>query len=94
MSKKAAHKIVGRWRSGAVHDAKESELITVLEAYGFSYRLGGKGHLVASHPRLASEFVSPALTINLHAGGKAGNAHPKGIHDLLKRLDFLEAKND
>ncbi|NUL83446.1 MAG: hypothetical protein HUU60_12110 [Armatimonadetes bacterium] len=89
MSKKSADKIVARWRSGAVHEAKESELIAVLKAYGVKWRWSKKRHIVLEMDSRLTQTYGDVVSLSYHHQGNQGKVSPKSISKLLQVLDDL-----
>ena len=91
---KHAEKLLESWRNYVPgNGVPESDVVMVLEHLGMAYKRNGLGHIQASHRDLnqSEPFPFGSFTINCHAYGKQGMAHPAAIRDLLRAADIIAA---
>lgn len=89
-----AEKLLRNWKQSLPRDgAKEEEAKKVMEFLGITVVMNNLGHLEASHEALKGHPKYPfgRFTVNCHARGKQGQAHPKGIHDIVSAAKIIQA---
>ena len=91
-----AEKLLRDWRLCKPKDgAKCEDALKVAKHLGLKLNStpNSQGHYQASHPSLigSPQFPFGSITINCHARGVQGRAHPSAIKDILKAADIIAA---
>jgi hypothetical protein len=90
-----AKKLLRNWRQSPPKDgAKCEDLFKVIDLLGMTLKgPNGQGHFHALHDDLkgSDKFPFGSLTINCHAFGVSGKAHPKAIQDVMQAAKIIEA---
>jgi hypothetical protein len=97
----SAEKIERSWRQGKRFDVRESDMLSVLDAAGFTCRRDGDMHWLAEHPLLADhhKFGFPKakvgrIKINCHVKQRIGIVHPFAVKDVLDALEYIRGKQE
>lgn len=89
-----AEKLLRNWRQSLPKDGIRCEDVLKVMAYlKMDIESNNQGHHEAFHKALLGEprFRYGSFTVNCHAFGVAGKAHPKAISDLLKAAKIIQA---
>ena len=91
-----AEKLLRDWRQSRPRDgAKCEDALKVVKYLNMTLKPNpnSQGHYQASHEALKGSTWFPygSITINCHAGGVQGKAHPSAINDILKAARIIEA---
>lgn len=72
---------------------KCEDALKVIRFLGMELEQNNEGHYEASHDALKAspQFLFGAFTLNCHAFGVQGKAHPRAIQDLLKAAKIIQA---
>ena len=90
-----AKKLLRNWRQSLPKDGVKCEdLFRVIEFLGMTLKgPNGQGHFHALHDALkgSTKFPFGSITINCHAFGVQGRAHPGAIQDIMQAEKIIEA---
>lgn len=89
-----AEKLLRNWQQSPPRDGVKCEdALKVIRFLGMEIEDNNEGHYEASHPALLGtpQFPYGSLTVNCHAFGKQGKAHPKAILDIRKAAKIIQA---
>ena len=86
-------KVLARWMKRVPPDgAVSDQAVSVMEHLGMCPQQRASGHVTGFHPRLVGSDAFPqgVITVNCHAFGKQGVAHPAAIRDIVKAARIIE----
>ena len=90
-----AEKLLRNWRQSPPKDgAKCEDALKVVVFLGMTLKpANSQGHYHATHADLLNnqKFAFGSITINCHAFGIPGKAHPKAIQDILQAAKVIQA---
>lgn len=90
-----AEKLLRNWRNSLPKDgAKCEDVFKVIIFLGMTLKgPNSQGHFHALHDNLkgSDRFPFGSLTINCHAFGVSGKAHPRAIQDIIQAAKIIEA---
>ena len=89
-----AEKLLRNWRQSPPKDgAKCEDVLKVMAFLGMDVESNNQGHHEAFHQALLNNprFHYGSFTVNCHAHGVHGKAHPRAISDLLKAAKIILA---
>lgn len=89
-----AEKLLRNWRQSPPRDGTKCEdALKVIAFLGMEVEGNNEGHYQAFHKALLADprFRFGSFTVNCHAGGVQGKAHPKAISDILKAAKIIQA---
>ena len=89
----AAEKLLNRWRQQLPRDGADCEqALTVMDSLGMTVKRNSQGHYQAFHKALIGSTLFPcgSLTMNCHAFGTPGKAHPSAIKDLVRAARIIQ----
>lgn len=93
-----AEKLLRNWRQSPPKDgAKCEDALKVIAFLGMALKpANSEGHYHASHEALRNNprFAYGSITVNCHAFGVTGKAHPKAIQDILQAAKFIQAAQE
>ncbi len=89
-----AKKLLQNWRQSPPKDgAKCEDAFKVINSLGMTLKgPNGQGHFHALHDDLkgSARFPFGSFTVNCHAFGVQGKAHPKAIQDIIQAARIIE----
>ena len=88
-----AEKLLRNWRQSPPRDAvKCADGLKVMAFLEMGVKGNNEGHYEASYPALLGSLQFPygGFTMNCHAFGMPGKAHPAAIKDLLKAAKIIQ----
>ena len=86
-----------RRRSPPKDGARCEDALKVVAFLGMTLKpANSEGHYHASHEALKNNqrYAYGAITINCHAFGVTGKAHPKAIQDILQAAKIIQAAQE
>ena len=89
-----AEKLLRNWRQSRPNDgAKCEDALKVIRFLGMDVESNNEGHYEAFHKALidSPRFRFGSFTVNCHAHGMQGKAHPGAISDILKAAKIIQA---
>lgn len=92
-----AEKLLRNWRNSLPKDgARCEDALRVMAFLKMDVEGNNEGHYEAFHKALLNTplFRYGTLTMNCHAHGKQGKAHPKAISELLKAAKIIQAAQE
>lgn len=92
-----AEKLLRAWKQNPPSaGAKEADALKVMNFLGLTVVRNNQNHYQASHDALKGHPRYPfgMFTINCHAGGKQGQAHPKAIKDIVSVAAIIQAAQE
>ena len=88
-----AEKLLQNWKQSPPRDGvKDEDALKVMQFLGLTVVRNNLGHYEASHEALKGHPQYPfgRFTVSCHARGKQGQAHPRGIKDILNAAKILQ----
>ena len=85
--------LLTKWKTQIPRDGVDCEdLVAVMRYLGMAVTLRKSGHWTGSHERLIGSALFPngVITVNCHAFGKQGKAHPRAVADVVKAAELLQ----
>jgi hypothetical protein len=85
-----------KWQQRVPQDGADcEEVIAVMRYLGMEVELRKKGHWTGKHPKLVGSVSFPqgVITVNCHAFGKQGKAHPAAIRDVLRAAKVIQEED-
>jgi hypothetical protein len=84
--------LLDKWLHGVPRDGADCEdALAVMRCLGMEVARTRRGHWTAHHAALvgSAEFPYGFLTVNCHAFGKQGRAHPAAIRDIVRAARII-----
>lgn len=89
-----AEKLLQQWKQSPPRDgAKDEDALKVMKFLSITVVRNNQGHYEASHEALTGHPQYPygRFTVNCHARGKQGQAHPRAIKDIINAARIIQA---
>jgi hypothetical protein len=85
--------LLQRWKGIVPRDGVDcDDVAAVIRHLGMEVIRRPSGHWIARHPALigSASFPQGVITINCHAFGKQGRAHPAAVRDIVRAATIIE----